>query len=130
MRPGPLLGDKSPAEGCPSFDQSLINSQWSIYLIGVAQEQDNRKAIKKKPPKKKASSFTIDPCWYPSVPGVDGEYRTDCGVTSYQILAEEGTSTHVLEHVVIRRTWCLSQRLLWLDELFCFKKQLKEITDA
>lgn len=82
MRPEPLLGDKSPAKGSPLFDPSLINSQWSIYLIGVAQEQDNRKAMKKKPPKKKASSFTIEPCWYPNVPGVDGEYRTDCGVTN------------------------------------------------
>ena len=128
IRPAPLLGDKSPAEGSPLFDPSLINSQWSIYLMGVAQEQDNRKAIKKKPPKKKASSFTIEPCWYPSVPGVDGEYRTDCGVTNYQIPTEEGTSS--LEHVFIRRTWCLSQRVLWLDELFCSKDQLKEITDA
>ena len=33
LRPPALLGDKTSAEGHPGFDESLINSQWSIYLI-------------------------------------------------------------------------------------------------
>ena len=67
-------------------------------------------------------------CLYPNVRGASREYRTDSGVANYQIPAEEGNSTVILESIVIRRTWCVRQRLLWLEEIFCSKKELIEIS--
>ena len=65
---------------------------------------------------------------YPTVLGASREYRTDAGVINYQIPAEEGKRTSILESIVVRRTWCVRQRLLWLEEIFCSKKELIEIS--
>ena len=34
----------------------------------------------------------------------------------------------ILESIAVRRTWCVRQRLLWLEEIFCSKKELIEIS--
>ena len=101
LKPAALLGDKSSAHGHPDFDESLLNTQWPIYIMGGKDTLEKRKAIKQKP-KKKAKASTSMLILYPNVRGASREYRTDAGVATYQILAEEGTRTSVLESIVVR----------------------------
>ena len=49
-------------------------------------------------------------------------------MTNFQLPAEEGNRTIVLESIVIRRTWCIRGRVLWLEEIFCSRKELIEIS--
>ena len=127
LKPAPLLGDKSCALKHPDFDSTCINSQWPIFIMGGDETLEKRKAIKQKP-KKKAKCSTSMLCLYPNVRGASREYRTYSGVANYQIPAEEGNSTVILESIVVRRTWCVRQRLLWLEEIFGSKKELIEIS--
>ena len=48
LKPAALLGDKSFAHGHPDFDESMLNSQWPIYIMGGQYTLENRKAIKQK----------------------------------------------------------------------------------
>ena len=106
LKPAPLLGDKSSALGHPDFDESMLNSQWPIYIMGGQDTLEKRKAIKQKP-KKNAKCSTSMFILCPNVRGASREYRTDAGVANYQIPAEEGISTTILESIVVRRTWCV-----------------------
>ena len=83
--------------------------------------EDNKKAIKKKLVKTKANEFMIEHhSSYPNKPIAErAEYRVDYGVRCYQIPAESTSSTKVLERVIVRRTWCIKQRQLWLEEVVC-----------
>ena len=46
LKPAPLLGDKSSALGHPDFDDSLLNSQWPIFIMGGSETLEKRKNIK------------------------------------------------------------------------------------
>ena len=71
LRPAALLGDKSSAHGHPEFDESVLNSQWPIYIMCGKDTLEKRKAIKQKP-KKKAKASTSMVVQYPNVRGHQG----------------------------------------------------------
>ena len=105
LRPDPLMADKSNARDSPDFDDTIVNSQWSILnMSGSSKAEDNKKAIKKKTPKVK-KMVSINASLYPSHRGDDKEYRTDYNVTNYQ-LPTEVSVTKVSERVKVRRAWC------------------------
>ena len=122
LRSHPLVGDKSSALEDPDFHKIAMNSQWVIYSMSKSTKaEDNKKAIKKKPVKPKASEFMIEHySSYPNTPRTErSEYWVDYGVRYYQVPAESASSTKVLERAVARRTWCIKQRVLWLQGILC-----------
>ena len=86
-------------------------------MNGSSKAEDNKKAIKQKKPKVK-QMISINAQLCPNHRGRDQEHRVDYNVANYQLPVEEGLLTKVLERVRGRRTWCIRQRVLWLEETF------------
>ena len=117
LRPAPLLGDKSSAIGSEGYDNTAINTQWSVLSAAQsAKQEDNRKPIKKKAKPKKMASLGGILC--PQLDSSGNAYRTDLGVYCFQLPPDAPDGTSRLNLMQCRRTWCLSQHVLWLDEKF------------
>ena len=110
LRPAPILADKSSAIGSEGFDSSMINSQWPLFIMGGStRAEDNRKAIKKKKPKKKQNTLRgVGNSLCPNVGGSENAYRVDFGVTAYQTPAEDAFEDPT--HLVTRGASLMAQR--------------------
>ena len=117
LRPTPILGDKTLAIGTEDFDDMLVNSQWSILTGGPSTKQeDNRKPIKKKAKPKKMASYGGVLC--PKLGSSDNAYRIDLGVLCFQLPPDAPDGSSRLNSMRFRHTWCITQRVMWLDEKF------------
>ena len=95
----------------------LINSQWPLLVSGSSTKQeDNRKPIKKNAQPKKMASYGGVSC--PKLGSTDNAYRIALGVVCFQLPPDDPDGSSRLNSMRFRHTWCITQRVRWLDEKF------------